>query len=70
MDSGPKSPIRLALKIVSAQYRQATGETVTDADVAEIRSWAGEDGENMTALDAACLVIRRELTRDRTARVQ
>ena len=70
MDSGSKSPIRLALKIVSAQYRQAIGEAVTDADVAEIRNWAGEDGERMSALDAACLVIRRELTRDRTARVQ
>jgi hypothetical protein len=70
MDSGSNSPIRLALKIVSAQYRQAIGEAITDDDVAEIRNWAGEDGENMTALDAACLVIRRELTRDRTARVQ
>ena len=70
MDSGSKSPIRLALKIVSAQYRQAIGETVTDADVAEIRNWAGEDAENMSALDAACLVIRRELTRDRSASIQ
>ena len=70
MDSGSKSPIRLALKIVSAQYRQALGETVTDADIAEIRNWAGEDGEGMSALDAACLVIRREPTRGRTARVQ
>jgi len=70
MESGPKSPIRLALKIVSAQYRQAIGEAITDDDVAEIRNWAGEDGEKLSALDAACLVIRRELTRDRTARVQ
>jgi hypothetical protein len=70
MDSGPKSPIRLALKIVSAQYRQAIGEAITDDDVAEIRNCSGEDGEKMSALDAACLVIRRELTRDRTARVQ
>ena len=70
MDSGSKPPIRLALKIVSAQYRQATGETVTDADVAEIRNWVGEDGENMSALDAACLVIRRQLTGEDAGRIQ
>ena len=70
MDSGPKSPIKLALKIVSAQYRKALGETVTDADVAEIRTIAGADAENMSALDAACLVIRRKLIREDTGGLQ
>lgn len=70
MESGSKSPVRLALKIVSARYRQATGETVTDADLEEIRKWAGEGGDKMSPLDAACLVIRRELARDRTERIQ
>jgi len=62
MDPGSKSPVRLALKILSAQFRQSTGEVVTNADIEEIRSWVGEDGETMSARDAACLVIRRALT--------
>jgi hypothetical protein len=70
MNSRPQSPVTLALKILSAQYRQATGETVTDADLDEIRNWAGDGAKKMSAWDAACIVIRRELARDRNARVQ
>jgi len=70
MSSRPQSPVTLALKILSAQYRQSTGEAVTDADVDEIRSWAGDSAKKMSAWDAACVVIRRELARDGTARVQ
>ena len=66
MSAQPQSPVTLALKILSAQYRRATGETVTDEDVHEIRNWAGDSEKTMSAWDAACLVILRELTRDRT----
>jgi hypothetical protein len=70
MNSESKGPIGIALKILSAKYREATGESITDAEVEEIRKWAGEGGEKLSALDAACVVIRQELTRDKTARVQ
>ena len=66
MSTQPQSPVALALKILSDQYRRATGETVTDADVEEIRNWAGDSEKTMSAWDAACVVIRRELARDRT----
>ena len=72
MNPASQSPIKLALKILSAQYRRATGESITEADVAEIRSWVGEGGAEMSAVDAACVVIRRELdaARDGPQRVQ
>jgi hypothetical protein len=66
MNTRPQSPVTLALKILSDQYRRVTGETVTAADVDEIRSWAGDNEKKMSAWDAACVVIRRELARDRT----
>jgi hypothetical protein len=66
MSTRPQSPVTLALKILSDQYRRATGETVTDEDVEEIRNWAGDREKTMSAWDAACVVIRRELARDRT----
>jgi hypothetical protein len=69
METGSKSPITLALMIVSAQYQQATGEAITDADVDQLRKWAGEGGEEMSPLEAACAVIRMELMRA-TDRVQ
>ncbi len=69
MDTGSKSPITLALMIVSARYRQATGEGITDAEVDQLRKWAGAGGEKMSALEAACAVIRMELSRE-TSRVQ
>ena len=68
MDSGLQSPIRLALKILSPQYRRTLGEDVTSSDVEQIRSWAGQGAENMSAMDAASLVLCRELTR--SSRVQ
>jgi hypothetical protein len=70
MNCESRAPIGIALKILSAQYRDATGENITDAEIEEIRKWAGEGGEKMSPLDAACVVIRMELTRDRTARIQ
>jgi hypothetical protein len=72
MNPTTQSPIKLALKILSAHYRQATGECITEADVAELRSWVGEGAEEMSAVDAACLVIRRELAavRDGPHRIQ
>ena len=69
METGPKSPVTLALMIVSDRYRQATGEGITDADVEELRKWAGDGGEDMSPLEAACAVIRMELMRA-TDRVQ
>ena len=65
MDSASQSPIKLALKILSAQYRRITGEAISEADIAEIRSWVGEGGEEMSAMEAACVVIRRELAASR-----
>ena len=55
--------------IVSDRYRQATGEGITDADVEELRKWAGEGGERMSPFEVACAVIRMELMRA-TDRVQ
>ena len=69
METGPKSPVTLALMIVSDRYRQATGEGITDADVEELRKWAGDGAEEMSLLEAACAVIRMELMRA-TDRVQ
>jgi hypothetical protein len=63
METGPKSPITLALMIVSDRYRHATGEGITDADIDELRKWAGEGGERMSPFEAACAVIRIELMR-------
>jgi len=63
METGPKSPITLALMIVSDRYRQATGAGITDADLDELRKWAGEGGERMSPFEAACAVIRIELMR-------
>jgi hypothetical protein len=65
-----KSPINLALKILSAQYREALGESVTEADVEEIRKWAGAEGESISARDAACRVIQMELFREGKDRIQ
>jgi hypothetical protein len=66
MSSSTQSPVTLALKILSPQYRRATGEIVTEADVDEIRNWAGDSEKRMSAWDAACVVIRRELARERS----
>ena len=63
METASKSPITLALMIVSDRYRQATGEGITDADIDELRKWAGEGGERMSPFEAACAVIRIELMR-------
>lgn len=70
MASDRKSAVKLALKILSPQYCHATGENVTDEDIDEIRRCAGDDGGEMSPWDAACIVIRQELARDRNARVQ
>ena len=69
METASKSPVTLALMIVSDRYRQAMGEGITDADVEELRKWAGEGGERMSPFEAACAVIRMELMRA-TDRVQ
>jgi hypothetical protein len=69
METGPKSPVTLALMIVSDRYRHATGEAITDSDVDELRKWAGAGGEAMSPFEAACAVIRMELMRA-TDRVQ
>jgi len=70
MNASPKSPITLALKIVSAEYRHALGENVTEADERDIRIWVGQEGENMSAHEAACMVLLRELTREKPEWIQ
>lgn len=70
MDAASRSPINLALKILSVHYREALGEAVTDADVDEIRKWAGAEGEPISAQEAACRVIRMELAREGKNKIQ
>jgi len=55
--------------IVSDRYRHATGELITDADIDQLRKWAGAGGESMSPFEVACAVIRMELMRA-TDRVQ
>ena len=55
--------------VLSERYQQATGEAITDADVDELRKWAGDGRGEMSPLEAACAVIRMELMRA-TDRVQ
>jgi hypothetical protein len=69
MDTGLKSPVTLALMVLSERYQQATGEDITEADVDELRKWAGDGAGEMSPLEAACAVIRMELMRA-TDRVQ
>jgi hypothetical protein len=69
METASKSPITLALMIVSDRYRHATGELITDADIDQLRKWAGAGGESMSPFEVACAVIRMELMRA-TDRVQ
>ena len=70
MQSKSKTAVRLALKILSPQYRKALGEVITEADLHEIRQWAGDLGAELSAQEAASLIILRALAGEQAATIQ